>query len=208
MSDTEPVNWKLWREISSCIAQVTQDMERSSLNELRLNEVDGVDNEALVSYYKSAAPKTRSGKRKLHGSSPTLLWKKNGPEMTCLATIADLKVHEAKQAQAAQEKADRKTRRFVNQVLLHVFVNIHYDLICRLLCYECKYIIIHCRELDGVRQRRTCVIGSFMKNFKKPVYRFTRTMGIPGPNVAVLPLKPAITLSSTCITVTSLYWVL
>ena len=116
VSDTQPVNWKLWREISSCITQVTQDMERSSLNELRLNEVDGVDNEALVNCFESAAPKSRSGKRKLHGSSPTRLWKKNGPEMTCLATIADLKAHEAKQAQAAQEKADHKTRRFVGQV--------------------------------------------------------------------------------------------
>ena len=116
VSDTQPVNWKLWREISGCITQVTQDMERSSLNELRLNEVDGVDNEALVNCFESAAPKSRSGKRKLHGSSPTRLWKKNGPEMTCLATIADLKAHEAKQAQAAQEKADRKTRRFVGQV--------------------------------------------------------------------------------------------
>ena len=116
VSDTQPVNWKLWREISGCITQVTQDMERSSLNELRLNEVDGVDNEALVNCFESAAPKSRSGKSKLHDSSPTRLWKKNGPEMTCLATIADLKAHEAKQAQAAQEKADRKTRRFVGQV--------------------------------------------------------------------------------------------
>ena len=117
VSDARPVNWKLWREISNCITQVTQDIERSSLHELRLNEVDGVNNEALVSYYESAAPKSRSGKRKLHGSSPTLLWKKNGPEMTCLATIADLKAHEAKQAQVAEEKAARKTRQFVNQVL-------------------------------------------------------------------------------------------
>ena len=116
VSDTNPVDWKLWREISSSITQVTQDMERSSLNELRLNEVEGISNEALVNYYESTAPESRSGKRKLHGSSPTRLWKKNGPEMTCLATIADLKAHEAKQAAAAEEKADRKTRRFVNQV--------------------------------------------------------------------------------------------
>ena len=117
VSDAESVNWKLWREISSCISQVTQDIERSSLNELRLNEVEGIDNDALVDYYESAAPKCRSGRRKLHGSSPTLLWKRNGPEMTCLATIADLEKHEAKQAQDAKEKADRKTRRFINQVL-------------------------------------------------------------------------------------------
>ena len=77
VSDATPVKWQLWREISGCISQVTQDIERSSLNELRLNEVDGIDNDTLVNYYKSAAPKSRSGKRKLHGSSPTLLWKKN-----------------------------------------------------------------------------------------------------------------------------------
>ena len=94
-------------------------MERSSLHELRLNEVSGVINDALVDYYKSAAPKApkKKKKRKLHASSPSLLWNKNGPEMTCLATIADIKAHEAKKDAEAKDKAARKTKRFVDQVI-------------------------------------------------------------------------------------------
>ena len=112
----EPVQWSLFREIKDCISKVTTDMENSSLRELRLNEVEGVDNAPLIDYYKKAAPKAKSNKRKLSGSSPTFLWNRNGPEMTALGTIKDLKIFEAEKQDLAMEKAARKTKTFVDKV--------------------------------------------------------------------------------------------
>ena len=89
------------------------------MQELQLNEVAGMSNEPLVQMYEKYAPKSRGKKRKLHGSSPSLLWNRNGPEMTCLGTIADLKEHEAEMASRAKEKAERKTKRFVDKVSMH-----------------------------------------------------------------------------------------
>ena len=114
--DQKPVNWKLWREISQRIDVTTKDMERSSLHELRLNEVPGIPNDPLVRMYEESAPKSRGNKRKLHGSSPSLLWNRNGPEMTCLATIADIKAHEQEKQHKAQEKAEKKAKRFIDKV--------------------------------------------------------------------------------------------
>ena len=64
----------------------------------------------------TAAPKARGNKRKLHGSVPTLLWNRNGPEMTCPGTIADLKAHEADMQNRAKVKAARKAKTFVDKV--------------------------------------------------------------------------------------------
>ena len=86
-------------------------------------EVPGVDNTPLVRMYEDAAPKARGNRRKLHGSSPSLLWNKNGPEMTCLATIADLKVHEEAMQARAKDTAERKTKTFVDKVLLTSVLN-------------------------------------------------------------------------------------
>ena len=113
----KPVQWSLYREIISLIDTTTKNLERSSLHELRLNEVPGVSNDPLVRMYEKSAPKARGNKRKLHGSAPSLLWNKNGPEMTCLATIADLKEHEASMHARAKDKAERKAKRFVQKVI-------------------------------------------------------------------------------------------
>ena len=119
MVNAQPVQWSLFREIGDSISKVTTNMERSSLRELRLNEVEGVDNTPLIDLYKKAAPKAKGNKRKLSGSSPTYLWNRNGPEMTALGTIADLKIFEADKEEKAMENAARKTKTFVDKVITH-----------------------------------------------------------------------------------------
>ena len=114
--EIKPVNWQIYREITEVIDTTTKKMERCSLHELRLNEVPTISNEPLVTMYEKSAPKSRGTKRSLHGSSPSLLWNKNGPEMTCLETIADLKAHEDSMQARKQEKANRKAKTFVDKV--------------------------------------------------------------------------------------------
>ena len=91
------------------------------IHELQLNEVPTISNQRTFGeIYKDADPKSRGTKWRLHGSSPSLLWNKNGPEMTCLGTIADLKAHEAiMQTKKAKrtKKANRRAKRFIDKVL-------------------------------------------------------------------------------------------
>ena len=222
--EVKPVNWQSYREINEVIDKTTKQMERwieiptyayvhayvcscihsvhlrrCSLHELQLNEVPTINNEPLVKIYEDAAPKSRGTKRRLHASSPSLLWNKNGPEMTCLGTIADLEAHEAIMQSKKEDKANRRAKRFVDKVLsLHTHAYTHN--------YDYTYIYI-CRWLDTARPKRLSVIGWCMKSSMRMVlHSIQRTGDRPGQNVSVLHHRNATISYNTCTRFTTQRW--
>ena len=192
----KPVQWSLYREITSMIDTTTKNLERSSLHELRLNEVSGVSNDPLVQIYEKAAPKSRGKKRKLHGSSPSLLWNRNGPEMTCLATIADLKEHEALMYAKAKDKAERKAKRFVEKVIRIPSIYSMPSITRTFVLTHSSFVF---RLVDTAKPKRRCVIGWCTSNWPRmDMSSILRIEGRRGQNAIVPRHHNAITSFSTC----------